>query len=237
MLSETQSKYSKHKAMPNSCSSNNNKLLQEYKYLENLLDVEQIIPGIYLDASEDAWTPEKLRIHGFTHIISINRKCDSGMDDLEKLELNFGESFLTTVLPNCYKAVKFIEKALTKSGAILVFEKRGYQKCITIVVGYIMFKYNLNFLNAFEILKNGLSYVELDKYYVTQLHEYEPILQVERIQMRGHSCSGELRRASLKRKKTYGDEIVSITDIHHHQTYPTLLRHNLTIGGSSNMEQ
>lgn len=71
-----------------------------------------------------------------------------GHSDFETLDLNFGEtSYLTTVLPNCYKAVKFIEKALKNNGAILVIDCIGEsQKCITIVIGFLMYKYNKNFL-------------------------------------------------------------------------------------------
>lgn len=71
-----------------------------------------------------------------------------GHSDFETLDLNFGEtSYLTTVLPNCYKAVKFIEKALKNDGAVLVIDCIGEsQKCITIVIGFLMYKYNKNFL-------------------------------------------------------------------------------------------
>lgn len=71
-----------------------------------------------------------------------------GGPNFDILDLNFGEStYLTTVLPNCYKAVKFIEKALKNNGAVLVIDPAGSkQKCVTIVVGYLMYKYNKNFL-------------------------------------------------------------------------------------------
>lgn len=80
---------------------------------------------------------------------SLTRHVDSlSQSDFEILDLNFGEtSYLTTVLPNCYKAVKFIEKALKHNGAVLVIDCiGGNQKCITIVIGFLMYKYNKNFL-------------------------------------------------------------------------------------------
>lgn len=71
-----------------------------------------------------------------------------GGPNFEILDLNFGESaYLTQVLPSCYKAVKFIEKALKNNGAVLVIDPLGNkQKCATIVVGYLMYRYNKNFL-------------------------------------------------------------------------------------------
>lgn len=72
-----------------------------------------------------------------------------GHSDFDTLDLNFGESsyFTANVLPNCYKAVAFIENALKKNGAVLVIDCIGeHQKCITIVIGFLMYKYNKNFL-------------------------------------------------------------------------------------------
>lgn len=72
-----------------------------------------------------------------------------GHSDFETLELDFGESayFTANILPNCYKAVVFIENALKNNGAVLVIDCIGEnQKCITIVIGFLMYKYNKNFL-------------------------------------------------------------------------------------------
>lgn len=72
-----------------------------------------------------------------------------GHSDFETLDLNFGEStyFTANILPNCYKAVVFIENALKNNGAVLVIDCIGEnQKCITIVIGFLMYKYNKNFL-------------------------------------------------------------------------------------------
>ncbi|XP_031636253.1 uncharacterized protein LOC116349120 [Contarinia nasturtii] len=131
-----------------------------------------------------------------------------GHRDFETLDLNFGESayFTANVLPNCYKAVLFIENALKNNGAVLVIDCIGEnQKCITIVIGFLMYKYNKNFLTAYQLIKRLHPNIELDKFFTTQLYEYEPILQVQRSQSAGNSCSRELRSSLLKRKKSYDD--------------------------------
>ncbi|KAM7350802.1 uncharacterized protein ACRADG_009249 [Cochliomyia hominivorax] len=128
--------------------------------------------------------------------------------EFEVIDLNFGEkSYLTTVLPNCYRAVKFINKALQAGGTILVIDcNGGEQKCLTIIVAYLMYKHNISFSNAFARLKEFYKKADLDRFYISQLYEYEPILQVQRAQSRGHSCSRELHAAILKRKKTHDDD-------------------------------
>lgn len=134
--------------------------------------------------------------------------------EFKVIDLNFGEkSYLTTVLPNCYRAVKFINKALQAGGTILVIDcNGGEQKCLTIVVAYLMYKHNISFSDAFARLKEFYTKADLDRFYISQLYEYEPILQVQRAQSRGHSCSRELHAAILKRKKTQDDDGTTITD-------------------------
>ncbi|XP_011206786.2 uncharacterized protein LOC105228598 [Bactrocera dorsalis] len=133
--------------------------------------------------------------------------------EFEAIDLNFGEkSYLTTVLPNCYRAVKFINKALLAGGTVLVIDCNGSeQKCVTIVVAYLMYKHNINFSKAFSRLKEHYEKADLDRFYMTQLYEYEPILQVQRAQSRGQSCSREMYSAILKRKKG-DDEETSVYD-------------------------
>lgn len=137
------------------------------------IDINMILPGIYLTSSNvENWTPEMLRSHGFTHVIRIDKHINDLnanlqqsfsnhyytnnnyasssklYDGFEILALNFGfASYLTMVLPNCYKAVKFIDNAMLNGGAILIIDSHSTnaEKCITIVVGYLMYKHNLQF--------------------------------------------------------------------------------------------
>lgn len=55
------------------------------------------------------------------------------------------------------------------------------------------------------MLKRFHPTMELDRFFISQLYEYEPILQMQRTQSGGNSCSRELRSALLKRKKAFED--------------------------------
>lgn len=66
--------------------------------------------------------------------------------------------------------------------------------------------------NAYKLIKRLHPNIELDKYFTTQLYEYEPILQVQRAQLGGNSCSRELRCSQLKRKNRFDDNYVNHTD-------------------------
>lgn len=158
--------------MENAVSINNN-TNQQLEAAKTNIEMNMIFPGIYLSSLnvDNYWTPEMLRSHGFTHIIRIDKQqCNSDSyinnesfsnhhhnhhhytshtNGFEILDLNFGfTSYLTMVLPNCYKAVKFIDKAMVNGGAVLIIvdsHSTNEEKCITIVVGYLMYKHNLQF--------------------------------------------------------------------------------------------
>lgn len=63
------------------------------------------------------------------------------------LDLNFGEDsvYLSTVLPNCYKGVTFIEAALRGGGAVLIIDRLSKQRCVTVVIGFLMYKHHIKF--------------------------------------------------------------------------------------------
>lgn len=148
-------------------------------------DVLQIVPNIYLSGHNLCyWTLERMEVYGFTHIIAIDQ-IDSTLPDGRNQfvgDSNFGNflrqsghlldlcfcegAYLTTVLPNCYKAVKFIERSMRGNARILVsllvfischavcdifnlfkvIDGSGFHRCVTIIVGFIMYKHKMNFM-------------------------------------------------------------------------------------------
>lgn len=102
---------------------------------------------------------EQLRRHKFTHLVNVdhrwfhnNENQGQALDvfdasvEFELLNLHFGEPYRMQVLPNVYKAVKFLEKALENSGKVLIGEEFGLQKAATIVIGFIMYRFRLKFV-------------------------------------------------------------------------------------------
>lgn len=88
----------------------------------------------------------KLPSHATNSILTDRDQFLPHLDGFETLDLNFGEtSYLTTVLPNCYKGVRFIDNALKHGGCVLIVDRITNEKCITVVVGFLMYKDNLKF--------------------------------------------------------------------------------------------
>lgn len=102
---------------------------------------------------------DQLRRHKFTHLINLDHRWfhnDQGrgavLDPLdpsvqfELLNLHFGEPYRMQVLPNVYKAVKFLEKGLENCGKVLIGEEWGIQRASTLVIGFIMYRFRLKFV-------------------------------------------------------------------------------------------
>lgn len=138
------------------------------------MDPERIIPRIFYSPYNHVWSSERLRVHGFTHIVRIdhqNKSAQSSIAQIIQIDINANEEepqqqqpsccfagfemvdlafnsspYATTVLPSCYKSVKFIERAMRGSGSVLIVgEGEDYALAIVIVVGYLMYKDHLKF--------------------------------------------------------------------------------------------
>uniref|UniRef100_A0A336N170 CSON004264 protein n=1 Tax=Culicoides sonorensis TaxID=179676 RepID=A0A336N170_CULSO len=170
---------------------------------------------------------EILRYHKFTHLINIDREyflhneqltqireriqgdeAEPMIDvhdpavEFETLDLNFGHPYSMTVLPNLYRAVKFLEKALENSGRVLIGDTIGSEKAATILIAFIMYKFRLKFVESYQIIRRVCTIpLVLDTFLIAQLMEYEPILETQRRTLLGSSCSSEIRSSRLKRKK------------------------------------
>lgn len=127
------------------------------------MDPERIIPRIFYTQYEHVWSAERLRDHSFTHIVRIDHQhqafeasavdhnaneqpmCDFAGFDLVDLDFN-SSPYATSVLPSCYKSVKFIERAMRGSGSVLIVGAgEDNALAIVIVVGYLMYKDHLRF--------------------------------------------------------------------------------------------
>lgn len=122
--------------------------------------LELIINGVYLTNDFSFWTSSRLRQNKFTHIIFVDRREQLTNTDyldpneFECLELNFNAAL---VLPNLYKSDKFLAKALENEGKVLILEPSTspqvetsqntttYQKGIAIILGYLMYHFELGF--------------------------------------------------------------------------------------------
>jgi hypothetical protein len=96
---------------------------------------------------------------------------------------------------------------------------------------------NFHFRKSFQRLQHLTTYPEpitLDAYFIYQMYEYEKILEVQRSRTRGHSLSGELSRANMKRKYNQDATICSLSDLNLNDVP---IRPSATVDSATSMEQ
>lgn len=111
-------------------------------------NLRKIFTGVFLcecPSGFSAWTQDLLRAHNYSHIIYIDRIAgDEGPEldrnEFECLDLNFRDSLVLRLL---YASEKFLAKALNNDGKVLILETEGNERCMTVILGYLMCHYGL----------------------------------------------------------------------------------------------
>ncbi|KAK9890501.1 hypothetical protein WA026_010580 [Henosepilachna vigintioctopunctata] len=140
------------------------------------INVDLIEPNLYLGglaAAKDVGTLSKLKI---THILTIDC-CPLPRQILELKELNIKFVQLSDqpkedILSSFDDTYLFIEDGIQK-GNVLVHCYFGVSRSATLVIAYIMKKYSLNYVDAFQKVKLKRSIVYPNHGFVSQLHLYK----------------------------------------------------------------
>lgn len=100
-----------------------------------------------LNANVVSVADDAVEVDGLDDGGAVEANDDHLYAGFKTLDLNFGEDgvYLSTVLPNCYKGVTFIEAALRGGGAVLIIDRLSKQKSVTVVIGFLMYKHHIKF--------------------------------------------------------------------------------------------
>ncbi|WWC94128.1 hypothetical protein V866_000967 [Kwoniella sp. B9012] len=157
----------------------------EWKY-EMRREAQQIIPGLYLGPFQSSTNLTKMKLMGITHVLCIRDKKESSLiyprfpTEFRYMTLDISDNTdqnLITIFPKCRD---FIEEAMTMGGTVLAHCNGGIALSPAIVVGYLMWKFNLS-------ADNALAYVQSKRYCVStmsfqnQFKEYEPIQMAQKM--------------------------------------------------------
>ncbi|OCF60559.1 serine/threonine/tyrosine-interacting protein [Kwoniella mangroviensis CBS 10435] len=157
----------------------------EWKY-EMRREAQQIIPGLWLGPFQSSTNLKKMKLMGITHVLCIRDKKESSLiyprfpTEFRYMTLDISDNTdqnLITIFPKCRD---FIEEAMTMGGTVLAHCNGGIALSPAIVVGYLMWKFNLS-------ADNALAYVQSKRYCVStmsfqnQFKEYEPIQMAQKM--------------------------------------------------------
>lgn len=136
----------------------------------------QIIPGLYLSNARAACDRSVLRNLDITHVLTIEAhrlpKSAFSHTNITTLFIRAYDHPKTNLMPYFPMANAFIEEGLQK-GNVLVHCHFGVSRSATLVIAYLMEKYQLTFDQAYAYVKSRRSFINPNAGFVTQLRQYQ----------------------------------------------------------------
>ncbi|XP_049881916.1 dual specificity protein phosphatase MPK-4-like [Pectinophora gossypiella] len=152
------------------------------KALYNKIDLctqscySEIIPGLYLSNARAAADKNVLRHLNITHVLTIeaHRLPKSTFEDsnISTLFIRAYDTPQTNLLPYFPMANAFINEGLQK-GNVLVHCHFGVSRSATLVIAFIMEKYQLGYDQAYNYVRQRRRFINPNPGFVNQLREYE----------------------------------------------------------------
>ena len=123
-----------------------------------------------MNAADYSW----LKRRGITHV--VNCAIEHGeyhKDKLSYLSLKLDDVPEQNIKAALDKSYRYIDTALNNNQAVLVHCHAGISRSSSVVINYIMRKYNISFKGSMAFVKNSRSIVDPNEGFVKQLKKVE----------------------------------------------------------------
>ena len=128
---------------------------------------------IYIGSVSDANDYQLLTDNGITHVLGLIGYQEK-FQRLRYLVFSDVNDEPSENIIRCFNdSFKFIDECLQSGGKILVHCHAGISRSSTIVIAYLMYKYNMNYETAFRIVKRGRNIINPNYGFVLQLKVFE----------------------------------------------------------------
>ncbi|RNA25119.1 dual specificity phosphatase 19-like [Brachionus plicatilis] len=141
------------------------RLYRKQKFLEEYLRINgdaatQIIPNfLYLGGHNSIKNVAELTKYGITHVLNMAQELSlNNHEYLDKkikiLQISAKDAEMYNIRPDFDLAFMFIDDCLRSGGKIVVNCARGISRSATIVIAYLMFRYNLRLDQAYSLVSS-----------------------------------------------------------------------------------
>ncbi|RNA01045.1 dual specificity phosphatase 1 isoform X1 [Brachionus plicatilis] len=158
------------------------------KYYKDIFAIVE--PFLYLGGNFLNKNPHLICHLGFTHVINIADTVCPNEDLLcylryykyipaeDKEDYNIRYHF--------EEAFQVIDHARLTNGKILVHCKKGKSRSATIIIAYLMSRYNLSYHQAYQYVQSRKSNINPNDYFIRLLCEYDKELKGDNLTKRSH---------------------------------------------------
>lgn len=163
------------------------------EYIKNNGDAASLIvsPYLYLGGHRSVNNVNSLITQGVTHILNMASELKLDIVEMNKnniklLHIPAKDAKTYNIRSDFDRAFHFIDDVLKSKGKIIINCARGISRSATIVIGYLMFRYNMRLVDAFNYTLSKRPQVRPNSNFRRQLEIYEQELIYNRykIQMR-----------------------------------------------------
>jgi len=132
-----------------------------------------IIDNIYVGNVYDAHNIEELKKHNITNVISAVTGFDNIYDSsINHLSLNLIDDTQQNIIHYFDIALYFIQNAVTKKQPILIHCICGISRSVTLIIVYLINKYNYNVINALQFIQKKRPIANPNSFFIHQLLLY-----------------------------------------------------------------
>lgn len=133
---------------------------------------------LYLSNASPSKNLSLLRSNSITHVlICCSEIAPSFPDKLVYKKLNIKETFDFNISSFFDEAYEFIESGLASGGGVLVHCVQGQSRSPTIVISYLMRRFNLSYTKSLKIVKKKHKITDPNVGFIEQLKQYETKVQ------------------------------------------------------------
>jgi len=136
----------------------------------------QITKKIYLGSYDDARNLNKLSHLGITHILNTAIEIPNFYPNYFKyLRLNLDDISQQNLYPVLDKSYKFIDNVVNNDGKILVHCAAGISRSSSIVIYYLMKRYNWDYGRAYNYVKSHRKIINPNNGFCRQLRFFAKV--------------------------------------------------------------
>ncbi|CAB4063737.1 SSH [Lepeophtheirus salmonis] len=160
----------------------------------------KILDYVYLGSEWNASNLDELKANGITHILNVTREIDNFFPAVfEYRNIRVYDEESTDLLKFFDETYRFIHKAFSRNGKVLIHCKMGISRSATVTMSYIMKEHEKSLEDTIIKVKERRDIINPNKSFIKQLEVYEGILGA--IRNRHNRLFRSKSESSLKKQR------------------------------------
>jgi protein-tyrosine phosphatase len=136
-------------------------------------DCSEIITNtLFLGSAKASKDFDSLKEKKITHIVNISGK-QFFPNDFIYFRSHFEDSNDSNLLENFDEIFSFLDDSIKSGGKILIHCQGGVSRSPSVVIGFLIHKYSMNYQEAFDLVKIKRKGIKIKVEFMKQLQEYE----------------------------------------------------------------